>query len=115
MPASILFGKSFEQIRDDDGVVRDVVPVDGAYEFVGRVKLQDAIALCESHGIPSTIWPIYDVGVTARVPLKEAVAACKELAPMLLGNREEEFVRSNAFLVLVVSHLAEGQSFFIVM
>ena len=115
MPASIIFGKSFELTQDEDGVVRDVAPVDGAYEFVGRGKLQEAIEVCESHDIPSTIWPVYDVGVAARVPIEAAVDACKELGPMLLNKRNEEFVNGNAFLEMVVSHLAEGRLFFIVM
>jgi hypothetical protein len=112
--ATVAHGKQLAQERrryHDGSEGEEIVPIEGDYHSPSYSTIEEAVRICERHGVPRDSWPIfYDGHGRDEIPLDEVSRRCQILRQQL-GALDCEVLTSNSFLRDVWVWLSNGEVF----
>ena len=114
MGASVTHGKRLarERTRYHDGNEgEENIPIEGDCHFPSYSTVEEAVCICERHGVPRDSWPIY-YDLRGEIVLDDVSDKCQRLQQHL-GVLDSEILASNWFLKHVWEWVSNGYVFYV--
>ncbi len=113
MGASVTHGKRLarERTRCHDGSEGEEHPDRSDHQFPSYSTVEEAVCICERHGVPRDSWPIY-YDLQGEISLDDASDKCQHLQQHL-GVLESEILASNWVLKHVWERVSNGDVFYV--